>query len=348
MIRVLATLLLACAGLAAQNNQIRFHDGVFTVTAIEPPEPAGGWAAVFPIYVSGNESQPMLGTYTLEGDTLTFRPRFPLAPGIAYHALLRSKSTVIAEASFDPPPAPPPSTRVTAIYPSADQLPANTLRLYIHFSAPMSRGEAWQHIHLRTEAGEEARLAFLEIDQELWDAELQRLTVLFDPGRIKRGLVPARELGAPLQAGVRYRLSIDKDWHDARGVPLAEGFEKTFTGVAAERTQPAPQLWRITAPRAGTLEPLVITFPRPMDRALLERMIQVEGVAGSVAISKNETEFRFTPLAAWKRGRYRIWTLNTIEDIAGNTPGRAFDTELAKNAPSTGVEKTITLPLRIR
>ena len=48
-------------------------------------------------------------------------------------------------------------------------LPANELKLYIYFSAPMSRGEAWKHIHLLDDAGKPVPLAFLELDQELWD-----------------------------------------------------------------------------------------------------------------------------------------------------------------------------------
>ena len=51
-------------------------------------------------------------------------------------------------------PSTPPA-EVTHIYPSSDRLPENLLRFYIHFSTPMSRGEAYRHIHLRDADGRE-------------------------------------------------------------------------------------------------------------------------------------------------------------------------------------------------
>ena len=47
-----------------------------------------------------------------------------------------------------------PTTRVDHVYPSADVLPDNQLKFYLHFSAPMRRGEAWQHIHLLKQDGQ--------------------------------------------------------------------------------------------------------------------------------------------------------------------------------------------------
>ena len=348
--KFLAALLVFCAAAWPQQpDEIHLRDGIFTVTNLtitaEPPE---GWFSVFPVYAAGNETQPMLGTYSFEGSTLTFRPRFPIARGVSYQAKLISKGALLTAAVFDPAPAPPPSTRVTAIYPSTDKLPVNTLRLYIYFSAPMSRGEALQHIHLVTDDGKNARQAFLEIDQELWDPALRRLTLLFDPGRIKRGLVPAQQLGTPLKEGLHYTLSIDKDWHDAQGVTLTQSFEKSFTAIAADRTAPAPKLWRIVTPRADTLDPLIVTFPKPMDHALLQRMLQVDGVPGRAVIAQNETAWRFTPGAPWHPGTYSISAENLLEDISGNHLDRPFDVDLSTQAPASVGERRLTLPFAVR
>jgi hypothetical protein len=103
------------------------------------------------------------------------------------------------------------TTRVEHVYPSAGELPENQLKLYVFFSAPMRRGEAWQRVHLLDSDGKPVELAFLEIDQELWDRDHTRLTILFDPGRIKRGLLPLAESGKILEAGKRYTLAIDRD-----------------------------------------------------------------------------------------------------------------------------------------
>ncbi len=60
----------------------------------------------------------------------------------------------------------------------------------------------------------------------------------FDPGRIKRGLTSNEAMGPPIVEGKRYTLVIDRDWSDAQGVPMLEGFRKTFPGGPAERIPP--------------------------------------------------------------------------------------------------------------
>ncbi len=145
--------------------------------------------------------------------------------------------------------------------------------MYVYFSAPMSRGEAWKRIHVLDQDGNPIELPFLVIDQELWDPAYQRLTLLFDPGRIKRGLVLNQQMGPPIAEGKQYTLVIDREWLDARGVPLAEGFRKPFRGGPADRTPPALERWRVSPPKAGTLDALTVDFPKPMDYGLMQRLI---------------------------------------------------------------------------
>ena len=92
----------------------------------------------------------------------------------------------------------------------------------------MSRGVAWKHIHLLRHDGSCVDLPFLEIEQEMWDAESTRLTVLFDPGRIKCGVKPLEEVGPSIEAGRSYTLVIDRDWPDASGAPLVTAHHKEF------------------------------------------------------------------------------------------------------------------------
>src|SRR5262249_58737339 len=115
-----------------------------------------------------------------------------------------------------------------SVYPSADVLPENLLKFYLHFSAPMSRGHSYDHIHLQDEAGKDVKLPFLEIDEELWDPTMTRLTLFIDPGRIKRGVRPLEEIGPALESGKSYTLVIDREWKDAAGNPLRDAFRKTF------------------------------------------------------------------------------------------------------------------------
>jgi hypothetical protein len=179
------------------------EDGGFRVTGWAPATvPSGGWESILSVYAGSGDLPPMLGSYTVENGSLIFRPRFPLAPGVTTRAVFRAPGAPIIEvAVFDAAVSVlTASTRVLNVYPSTDLLPDNQLKFYLHFSASMSRGEAWRRIHLLDQDGKAVELPFLEVDQELWDREYRRLTVLFDPGRIKRGLLPLEEVGPATRA----------------------------------------------------------------------------------------------------------------------------------------------------
>ena len=80
-------------------------------------------------------------------------------------------------------------------------LPENLLKFYVHFSAPMSRGNIYDYIRLLNADGKQVELPFLEIDEELWDDSLTRLTLFIDPGRIKRGVLPLEECWTSTRSG---------------------------------------------------------------------------------------------------------------------------------------------------
>jgi hypothetical protein len=313
--RCLSAVILCAVALTAAEVVVEVRDGTFSLrgwTGSSQPPPAG-WESAFPIY-AGASTTPMLGTYAVEGDALVFHPRFPLDSNTGYRGTYPGGAFV-----FDASIAPVTPAHVERVYPSADVLPANTLRLYVVFSAPMRAGDALRDVRLLDDAGAALPDSFL--DQELWDPDHRRLTVLFDPGRVKRGLAPAREAGSPLVEGRRYTLAIGRD------------FQKRFTAGPAVRTAADPAQWRVEAPAAGTVEPLVVRFPRSMDYALLQRTLTVPGVAGTIAVARNETEWRFTPDAPWKPGAFRLAIDPDLEDVCGNRPDRPFEVDLRTNSP---------------
>jgi hypothetical protein len=333
---------------AARGETIDLKDGVFRVSGIRTE--LGNWSAIFSVY-AGDATTPMLGEYAFKSGVLEFRPRFPLASGVRYRAEFHAPGAEPIRQFFDGPKAAVESlTRVDRVYPSAQMLPENVLKLYIFFSAPMARGEAWRHIHLLDRAGQPIKGAFLEIDQELWDPQMRRLTVLFDPGRIKRDLAPNLQMGLPILAGRSYTLAIDKEFLDARGVALAADFRKPFRGAPAERAPLDSTQWRIAAPHAGSRDPLTVQFPKPLDYALLQRTISIHlggaTIHGTIAITHEETEWSFTPANPWKAGAYELAIDTILEDIAGNRLGRAFDRDEGDRAKSPTGE--VRVPFEIR
>jgi hypothetical protein len=342
-------LLLAAPWVSAQN--IELQDGAFRVTGWQPNSagPAQDWSSVLSIYAADGDAPPMLGKYAIEDGSLVFHPRFPLASGVRYRAIFQPPGGSPREAWFDGPKRDSTrSTRVVHIYPSEDVLPSNTLRMYVYFSAPMSRGEAWKRIHVLDQDGNPIELPFLVIDQELWDPAYQRLTLLFDPGRIKRGLVLNQQMGPPIAEGKQYTLVIDREWLDARGVPLAEGFRKPFRGGPADRTPPALERWRVSPPKAGTLDALTVDFPKPMDYGLMQRLIDIPGVNGTVSVDRGETQWRFAPSQPWKPGDYQLSIDTSLEDLAGNRIDRPFDVDISLAGPGRNTSGTAFLSFRIQ
>jgi hypothetical protein len=211
----------------------------------------------------------------------------------------------------------------------------------------MQRGQAWKRIRLLDEKGSAIELPFLEIEQELWDRTGKRLTVLFDPGRIKRGLASLDEAGPVLEEGRAYTLVIDREWRDASGVPLREEFRKLFRVGAADRTPLNPAEWQIVTPAVNTAEPLVVRFPEPLDYALLHRLLHIENVSGSMSAGSLEKEWRFVPRNPWQPGEYRLVVDTALEDLAGNRVGRAFDVDTFERVTRHVEHETVSLPFRI-
>jgi hypothetical protein len=211
----------------------------------------------------------------------------------------------------------------------------------------------YQHIHLRNDTGKEIELPFLELDEELWDPAMKRITLLIDPGRIKRGVRPLEEVGPALEKGKSYALVIDQAWKDATGSPLRETFQKAFKVGPPDRDPPDPTHWKIQPPKFQTREPLTVTFPEPMDHALSERVIRVIGesgepVEGKAALEDQERRWTFTPTRSWRRGAYKLAVQTTIEDLAGNNIGKPFEVDLFEGVQRRQDRSTVKLSFEVR
>lgn len=354
-----ARLLAAAASLwiaaaAPQTISIQLEGGVFRVGGWTPPAepPAKDLPQIFAVYAGGGSVPPMLGKYAVAAGSLVFRPAFPLAPGVRYRAVFRPPNGVPMERFFDGPRRPSThSTRVERIYPSGGIWPANLLHVYVFFSAPMTQGEAGRRMHLLDEKGNALPQVFLPV-AELWDPQSRRLTMTFDPGRIKRGLTSNLAMGPPIVEGRRYILVIDREWPDARDVPMIEGFRKTFRGAPFERTKPDTAQWRVLPPAAGSSAALAVEFPRPMNYVLLQRMIEVmrdgRPLLGIQTVDRQETRWLFTPRAPWQPGEYRLSIDTRLEDLAGNSIAQAFDIDVFERVRDRIASARTDLSFRVR
>lgn len=299
--------------------------------------------------------RPLWGDRRWEHGKLRFAPRFPFAAGVEYLAVYRppSKSAAELRVKLVIPKPDAPATVVERVYPSSDRLPENQLKFYLHFSAPMSQGEAYRHIRLETENGEIVVDPFLELPEELWDASGKRLTLFFDPGRIKRGLKPREELGPSLIANRSYRLVLDQAWPDATGKPLGAPYEKAFLATEPDDRQPSVERWRIEAPTAGAKAPLVIRLDEPLDAAMLERVIQVQDLEGrllegEVAVLENEMVWRFSPKSNWQSGEFELMVDPALEDLAGNSLAKPFEVDVFDEVQHRSTRSVIRKRFHVR
>jgi hypothetical protein len=278
------------------------------------------------------ELPSMAGEFIRDGGDVCFVPRFGFVDGMTYAITVDGLDAGVL---IRPRPSRHPTTDVVEIRPSARRVPRNLLRLYVRFSAPMSEGYAARHIRLLDDAGEVLTGALFPTEQELWDGDRVRLTVLLDPARIKRGLAPHREAGYPLRPGEAFRVVVDAGFRDAGGAVLRAAAERRYDVGDDERRRVDPTTWALHTPRRGTVDPLGVGFGRPLDHGLLARCLTVtgpdgQGVHGRAEIGPEERSWRFTPRSPWAPGVHHLVVDPVLEDVAGNSVRRVFDRDLTR------------------
>ena len=298
---------------------------------------------------------PVAGRYEHEGELLRFRPAFGLVAAQDYVVRTRRPGETFRLTGFRiPREAAAAPALVTEVYPSGDVLPENVLRFYVHFSVPMAPHLASDFIRLRDTSGRADPAAFMRFKHELWNSDRTRLTVLIDPGRIKRSVATNLDLGPVLLEGRRYALTIDEGWPSADGSSTLPAFSKSFRVGRALRERPDIEGWAWESPRPGTRERYVITFDRPFDRHLLPDAIHVVArdglrVDGTPHIDRDETSWSFTPDEPWPAGEVRITVEDSFEDVAGNNFREVLDRRIgtaeAMAAPRTTSPPTTTATL---
>jgi hypothetical protein len=311
---------------------------------------------VFTAAAAADGGPALLGRAECDGAHVRFVPRFPFVPGLAHRAILdlRRWGGPLATSDFTPPDRRgAPVTVVARVTPSGPDVPENLLRLYVHFSAPMRGGDVRNHVRLvDADGGAAVAAPFAEGGAPLWDPERRRLTLLLDPGRIKRGLAHQAELGSPLRAGRRYRLEVDAGLRDAAGLPMRAGFAHLLEVGPADHERPDPATWTLVPPRRGTRDPLRIGFAEPLDAALLEHALRVERAGavldGAVEVEPGARSWSFVPARAWANAPHVLVVDPRLEDLAGNNLRRAFDRDATREPAPPAMPPPARLPFSPR
>lgn len=302
--------------------------------------------------VDGVEAAMPLHAEERSDGALVLVPRFRLLSGAAYGLTIEGApgtgASDVRRLAFEAPSPAAPPPRVAAVHPAASVLPENALRLYLRFTAPMARGQAAERVRLVAEDGSEVENPFLNLGVELWNADQTRLTLLFDPGRIKQGVGPNVTAGPPLVEGRSYRLVVSGAIRDAAGQPIGADHEYTFQVGPPERRALSPDAWMISTPSVGTHEALTITFDRIMDDAVAARALSVLDGSGQTLRGRATSDaFRWTfePDAPWSDEGASLRVAPYLEDIAANRLCSPFDAVAGSARPC---DEAVELPILAR
>ncbi len=305
---------------------------------------------------AGDPVPPVAGRYALSGEGIRFTPHFPFEAGVRYRARFDPRSLGVPEwqaaLTLDFTPEAVRSgvpAEVEGIFPSADELPENLLRFYVRFSQPMRRGFADAEVSLLGPDDQPVSDALYRAPVELWDKNMRCLTVLLDPGRLKRGVGPNRVLGPPLRAGQGYTLVVGVGMTAASGQRLSGAVRKRFGVMKAIRERISTDGWSVQPPAAGCREPFRLRFCRPLDWALMRPALVVTAedgtpVSGRMETSALETELVFTPATSWSRRAYDALVTKELEDICGNDLAGPFDRPFRNSTMDAEVVSPLIFP----
>jgi hypothetical protein len=320
------------AFLASRTTPGDLLKSIFRVAIAQVPSP------------EGDTLPDVSGRYVFFKDEVQFVPHFPFEKDLKYRASFDSRplgapltaEPLMLEFLIPAKQTPPALTEVTHIFPSCDRLPENLLRFYVCFSNSMQRGRASEEISLLDSDGQPVADALYRPPVELWDRTMRHLTVLLDPGRLKRWVGPNVELGPPLKVGQKYTLEIGSGMIDLNGRPLRGRFRKHFLAGDAVRKYISVEHWKILPPVTGSRQALVLIFTSPLDWALLLQTITIGAADGSVidgrvVVDECERRWSFTPTSPWTAGVYHIRVGSSLEDVCGNSITGAFDRPLRED-----------------
>ena len=272
---------------------------------------------------------PIFGRWSRNENAFVFHPAIPFRQKQNY--LLRSKGKILLE--FSLPVLDSPQTKIVQIYPTVDTVPENILKIHIQFSEPMGERYSEEFLAVTNESGDTLRNIILPLQPELWNKTHDRLTLWFNPGRIKRSLGPNLEMGSPLMSGHHYTLHISKDWRDRNNRTMQNGKIKRFSVGEAIRHRLDPEDWDLLTPAAFTSDDLIVIFGRELDQVLSLECLSVldqgeQPVEGRVSVTRKESQWHFKPVEQWAKGRYILRIESRLEDLAGNNICRPFDQEV--------------------
>jgi hypothetical protein len=71
-------------------------------------------------------------------------------------------------------------------------------------------------------------------------------------------------------------------------------------------------------------------------------------VEGTIAVDRQETQWRFTPRSPWIAGTHRLIVETGLEDLAGNKIGQPFDIDVFDHVTEHITTTAVDVPFTVR
>ena len=103
--------------------------------------------------------------------------------------------------------------------------------------------------------------------------------------------------------------------------------------TSAVRSAVETENWSLISPTSDSKAPLELKLDRPLDHALLGRLLCVRDasgheVLGRIELGHGESQWMFYTQCAWKSGDYQLTVQPELEDLAGNNLRGPLDNQL--------------------
>lgn len=299
------------------------------------------WTSFYVVKTNPN-GPAVIGDYKIVNNHLAFSPRFVPDPNVRYFItfsypnLAQLLSSQLSEQSvysdvvtFEPYETTQPE--ITSVTPNLEIVPANLLRFYVYFSAPMGIENPYDFITIEDKDGNALVDPFVIVPEGLWNIDRTRLTLLLHPGRIKQGVGPNMTEGDILRAGNEYILKIDEKWKGASGEPLKQSFARRINASNTLKKAINVNIWALQAEQnQNGIGILTIVTDHPLDQPLAKRMLYIRNKAGKILPSQVEFTSPEKLKVLWRHDGSETLELHIdarLEDVCGNTPLYAFDLE---------------------
>ena len=145
------------------------------------------------------------------------------------------RTDVVAAVVGRPAVARSPSTVVTHLYPSGDVVPANQLRMYLHFSAPMDWRSGSTTSRSSTSAARRSSTRSCRSTRTSGTTIARATPCSSIPAASSAASCRTGRWARALDAGKRYTLVVKREWRDGHGLPLKEEFRHEFRAEPGDR-----------------------------------------------------------------------------------------------------------------